>query len=377
MPQKIALSEPGPLCLKPDACQRKGKGLHCLECTNAEQKRKAAERKAALQKTCLDCPTQLKTLRANVVRCKPCNIKYIRSIERTTECIDCGGKPYKGGNRCIPCRDAYANMAPNMCKCGAKISQRSKMCRTCAGLSNGMSKQRPARFCPCGAKLSRASDFYESTHCRQCHAKTPEGRALRRRLRLKYLEDPEHRAQFEAISRLGQEVARAIPYEQRRESRRRAADKIRQAHLPWCPPEYWDFYVRLRRRYQAQNHRDPQKHRGSAGQRAKAFVERQFGGPLRQVSMTYPQLLRHECTVGGLKVKLAPLEVRFLMVLLMQSPAYYLTVDQLMDAVYGDEEDPPEEKVVQVYILKLRQKGIPIVRAVRYSTGYRIPETCR
>lgn len=113
--------------------------------------------------------------------------------------------------------------------------------------------------------------------------------------------------------------------------------------------------------------------------KAREMIERHLGGPLRPVSMTWPQYLRHECTRGGEVVRLAPAQAEFLSILLVNHPDRYLSNEELIERMWPDPDLEPDSsnRIVDQYIMRLRRKGIRVVRARGHSRGYRIPAEAR
>ena len=64
---------------------------------------------------------------------------------------------------------------------------------------------------------------------------------------------------------------------------------------------------------------------------------------------------RHEVTVGGLPVSLTSVELR-LLVALLEADGRVLTRDQLLDAVYGDDETDILDRTIDVHVRRLRDK---------------------
>jgi len=64
---------------------------------------------------------------------------------------------------------------------------------------------------------------------------------------------------------------------------------------------------------------------------------------------------RHEVTVGGRAVPLTSVELR-LLVALLEADGRVLTRDQLLDAVYGDDEADILDRTIDVHIRRLRDK---------------------
>lgn len=72
--------------------------------------------------------------------------------------------------------------------------------------------------------------------------------------------------------------------------------------------------------------------------------------------------------------KISPYMMRFLTVMAKRHPGY-VTKNQFMDILFGDEADPPEDHIVNVQISKLRRRLEPIGITVEHAThryGYRL-----
>lgn len=95
------------------------------------------------------------------------------------------------------------------------------------------------------------------------------------------------------------------------------------------------------------------------------------------VSMTVPQLRRHECRIGGLTVRLQPALADFLALLLVSHPNRCLSRRELIEAMWPDAEREPETalEIVRVYVSTLRRLGITVECCT--SFGYRIPAEAR
>lgn len=93
------------------------------------------------------------------------------------------------------------------------------------------------------------------------------------------------------------------------------------------------------------------------------------------ISMTWPQFERRECEVDGRCVRLTKGEIRFLLPLLMNRRMW--TRDDLMEAVYPIEEyddRQPYDKIIDVYICKLRKKlGRQHIEVI-WGRGYRLTQ---
>lgn len=199
-----------------------------------------------------------------------------------------------------------------------------------------------------------------------------------------YIDRPELRAK----AALRTEQLNALPDIRRRWAAAKAkrCAKLRRTRLGWCPEEYWPTYERMRKRqipdpaigkWQIDGKRIKPKRVGAA--KARAAIERHLGGPLRPVSMTYYQLLRRECTLGGEVIRLAGEQARLLAILLMQNPHRYFDFGELIERMWPNPDEEPQSalKVIDQYIYRLRRCGIRIVRSRNLKRGYRIPPEAR
>ena len=80
----------------------------------------------------------------------------------------------------------------------------------------------------------------------------------------------------------------------------------------------------------------------------------QFEGPIRHGDLVVDRD-RHEVRVGGRLVALTAVEFR-LLVALLEADGRVLTRDQLLDAVYGQDEAEILDRTVDVHIGRLRDK---------------------
>jgi hypothetical protein len=268
--------------------------------------------------------------------------------------------------------------------CGRPISRAAKRCNRCYGLTK---RKRPAiKSClGCGKQLSKWAHKAGSKRCRKCAPGTPEERARRSASsRQIYVDRPELREdrRRDAAALQSRPDLRA----NQDKARGRWRQGVRRSRLGWCPEEYWPTYERLRRRQMP----DPATGRWSInGQKvhgpklgaakARAMIERHLGGPLRPVSMTWPQLLRAECKLGDDIVRLRPASATLLSILLVQNPEGYLTNEELIVRMWPDPDLEPDSasRIIDQYLMFLRQSGIRVVRAHGKGRGYRIPAEAR
>ncbi|HLA16848.1 MAG TPA: response regulator transcription factor [Candidatus Limnocylindrales bacterium] len=83
-----------------------------------------------------------------------------------------------------------------------------------------------------------------------------------------------------------------------------------------------------------------------------------IGGPVRPVLVHGDLVLdrdRHEATIGGRSVQLTRVEFRLLATLL-EAGGRVLTRDQLLDAVWGRDQDDVLDRTIDVHVRRLRDK---------------------
>jgi hypothetical protein len=101
----------------------------------------------------------------------------------------------------------------------------------------------------------------------------------------------------------------------------------------------------------------------------------------RRVSMTVPQLHRHECTIDGMAIPLSPHETDLLSLLLVSAPGEVVDRDTVIEAIWPDPDLQPLTALVaiRVYVAALRRIGIGIdtIGFGRGCAGWRIPADCR
>lgn len=103
------------------------------------------------------------------------------------------------------------------------------------------------------------------------------------------------------------------------------------------------------------------------------------------VSMTMPQLDRHECTIAGHPVPLQRQQADLLALLLVSAPDRWLDLDTIIEGIWPDPDLQPDgaRNVVKVQICRLRRHGVPIDtrricgRIPCKLNGWRIPVEAR
>jgi hypothetical protein len=105
------------------------------------------------------------------------------------------------------------------------------------------------------------------------------------------------------------------------------------------------------------------------------------------IGMTLPQYRRHECTINGRTVRLfgecttkacianGCLNRELLALLLVSPPDRYLCRDDLIEALWPDNEPDWATAIVHRLIHALRGLSVPIETS--YTFGYRIPRWAR
>ena len=107
---------------------------------------------------------------------------------------------------------------------------------------------------------------------------------------------------------------------------------------------------------------------------ARAEPARAGGGVIRHNDLVLDPA-RHEVTIGGTPVQLTHVEFRLLQTLL-EADGRVLSRDQLLDAVYGADQDEVLDRTIDVHIRRLRDKLGDDPDAPRYvatvrGAGYR------
>lgn len=272
--------------------------------------------------------------------------------------------------------------------CGVLIGPAAKRCNKCYGKTK---RVRPViRTCvDCGVRLGNTAHKVGGKRCRKCAPRVPASRAGRSAaMKALFEREPGRRDRCrENLAKLDMNSPeiRAKTVKKRGEWR----TKVRRARMGWCPEEYWEAYKRLRKRQIPNEKTGRQKikvdgkwrwngrHFGSA--KAREMIERHFGGPLKPVSMTWPQLIKNECTIGDKVVRVAPAAAQLLVIMLLQHPYGYLTNTELIERMWPDPDLEPDTavRIIDQYILRLRRVGVCIVRAKGFGRGYRIPPEAR
>lgn len=94
--------------------------------------------------------------------------------------------------------------------------------------------------------------------------------------------------------------------------------------------------------------------------------------------MTWPQYLRHECTVDGFRVKLSPTQTEILSVLLMRYPQP-VARDDMLEAVWFEREEPEWRCGLWSHVRKLAQRvgtfRIGMTRHARFATMFWLHQT--
>ena len=91
------------------------------------------------------------------------------------------------------------------------------------------------------------------------------------------------------------------------------------------------------------------------------------------ISMTLPQLHRHQCSIDGRVVQLRQTLAEMLAILLVAGPDKFISSSDLIEATWPDPDFA--ETILWRRIHELRQAGVHIEN--RYYYGYRIPRWAR
>jgi DNA-binding response OmpR family regulator len=92
--------------------------------------------------------------------------------------------------------------------------------------------------------------------------------------------------------------------------------------------------------------------------------------------MTVPQWQRRRCRLNGRLVRLSPLATELLAVLLVRDPAGFVSLNDLIEALWHPDLEPEyPDRVVSHYVIALRRLGIPIENERGF--GWRIPRWAR
>ena len=110
-------------------------------------------------------------------------------------------------------------------------------------------QERERRSAQAKAHSSNPATLAKRTETLTVIGRTPEMREVRRRARLRMIEERKDDPAFiEAMRESGRRIGRHnLVHTMTPEVRARAAVKIRAALLPWCPPEHWDWNKTMKR----------------------------------------------------------------------------------------------------------------------------------
>lgn len=94
---------------------------------------------------------------------------------------------------------------------------------------------------------------------------------------------------------------------------------------------------------------------------------------MNTVSMTYPQWLRQEASIG----RLSTMDHRLLTLLLLSNPKEFVSSDEIIEVLWPDADAQAltANNRVRTHIFNLRQAGVPV--ETRHGWGWRIPEFAR
>ena len=95
------------------------------------------------------------------------------------------------------------------------------------------------------------------------------------------------------------------------------------------------------------------------------------------ISMTFPQYLRHECTVDGRIVRMRGLWAEALASLLVSHPARFVSRAEMIEAIWPNPDFEPDyaSVMVDMCIHGLRRLGVAIEHD--WGFGWRVPEHAR
>jgi DNA-binding response OmpR family regulator len=95
------------------------------------------------------------------------------------------------------------------------------------------------------------------------------------------------------------------------------------------------------------------------------------------ISMTAPQLRRHECSIDGRVVHLRQTLADLLALLLVNGPDKYMPKEALIEMLWPNPDFEPDwaEAILFRRIHELRNRGVQIESCYRF--GYRIPRWAR
>lgn len=87
------------------------------------------------------------------------------------------------------------------------------------------------------------------------------------------------------------------------------------------------------------------------------------------ITMSWPQYLRHECTVSGFRVKLSATQTELLLALLLRHPDH-MTPGELAEMIWFDREEPDYKTPVADLVRRLRAQVGAFRVASNTRTGY-------
>lgn len=78
------------------------------------------------------------------------------------------------------------------------------------------------------------------------------------------------------------------------------------------------------------------------------------------VSMTVQQYAQKRCSVDGKEIHLSKTERDLVLCLLLARPGTYVSRNQLIDFIYGEDEPESINTIFGVYVSRIRGKGLKI-----------------
>lgn len=91
---------------------------------------------------------------------------------------------------------------------------------------------------------------------------------------------------------------------------------------------------------------------------------------MTEIGMTWPQYLRHSCSIDGREVRMTPREAE-LCLLFMLRRGRPMTKPEIIEWLWPDPDDEPDwaNNVINVFVRRLRKAGVPIDREAGRNAG--------
>lgn len=90
------------------------------------------------------------------------------------------------------------------------------------------------------------------------------------------------------------------------------------------------------------------------------------------ISMTYPQLLRNECTMDGSVIQMTPIMCRVLERLLLRRNTL-VPWDEVIEAAYPNPDEEPESARDCIKVIISRHRALRIAIETRWGSGLFMP----